>query len=50
MSGIDIVAIRLRQIHLGLPETAILVMQGDAPEVFNHAEQVYPLPKKHFAL
>lgn len=50
MNGIVIAAILLRQIHLGLPETEILVMKVDAPEVFDHAEQLHPLAKNHFAL
>ena len=50
MNGIVIAAILLRQIHLGLPETEILVMKGVAPEVFDHAEQLHSLAKNHFAL
>ena len=50
MNGVDIAAILLLQIHLGLPETEILVMKVDAPEVFDHAEQLHPLAKNHFAL
>lgn len=50
MNSIVIAAILLRQIHLGLPETEILVMKGDTSEVFDHAEQLHPLAKNHFAL
>ena len=50
MNGIDIAAILLRQIHLGLPESTVSVMKGDAPEAYHQTERVYPLAKTYFAL
>ena len=50
MIGVDIAAILLRQIHLGLPESTVSVMKGDAPEAYHQTERVYPLAKTYFAL
>ena len=50
MNGVDIAAILLRQIHLGLPGTAISVTKGDAPKAYHQTERVYPLAKTYFAL